>query len=291
MFPGLARPHEVEGVVREVHGEGVHHEERGVRDALLRGQRVGAFRLLLRQGDARDRGVRSKPFREVPRRAADAAADVEHSCRGAFGAPRTDGHLLHEIELGLDEVLHLAPEERARASREILVGVVSEMDVFAPVILEDLLLGPGVVLAPDGGVVGPRATGGVEVAFYPGVGPTDGQTRERRLSRSDELGGADGGRGERCADGREVGTRKDGRGGDGAHLECGRSRGGGRARDAVRRKRRARELVKRQAMGLGRGVDGRQTCCDRAARLAARGREDAARRDEGPRRETVDGCC
>ena len=69
---------------------------------------------------------------------------------------------------------------------------------------------------------------------------------------------------------------------------CGRSRGGG-ARDAVRRKRRARELVKRQAMGLGRGVDGRQTCCDRAARLAARGRGDAARRvrDRDARRSTV----
>ena len=125
-----------------------------------------------------------------------------------------------------------------------------------------------------------RSTGdrGVEVAFYPGVGPTDGQTRERRLSHSDELGGADGGRGEKCADGREVGTRKDGRGGDGAHLECGRSRGGGRARDAVRRKRRARELVKRQAMGLGRGVDGRQTCCDRALARRARPRRRCAAR-------------
>ena len=78
---------------------------------------------------------------------------------GVFSAQPAQMAILHEVQLGLDEILHLASQQRAGASRQDVVGVVPEVDVLAPVVLQDLLLRPGVVLPAHGGVVHPGRPG------------------------------------------------------------------------------------------------------------------------------------
>ena len=157
VLAGLARPHQVEGVVREVHRQRVHHLERRVWQVLLRRQLGGALDLVRGQGDALHLGVGPEALGEVPGGAADAAPDVEHpgGFRRAF---RPFQHLIDKVELGLDEILHVAAEQGARTFGHVLVGVPPEVDVFAPVVLEDAFLGPRVVLLADGAdaaVLGP----------------------------------------------------------------------------------------------------------------------------------------
>mmetsp|Transcript_5153 Transcript_5153/g.15640 ORF Transcript_5153/g.15640 Transcript_5153/m.15640 type:complete len:304 (+) Transcript_5153:468-1379(+) len=148
VLAALAAPDDVKGVVVEGHGEGVHDPEVGVGDAPRLGEGLRARDLFLRQGDAQDLGAPPELVGHVPRRAADAAADVQDLERRARGRrervdPAPLHHALREIVLGLDEVLpQVAPSH-------LLVRVVAQVDVLPPVVLEDALPRPGVVLPAD----------------------------------------------------------------------------------------------------------------------------------------------
>ena len=166
VLAGLARPHQVEGVVREVHRQRVHHPERRVWQVLLRRQLCGPLDLLRREGDAGDPRVRPERLGDVSRCTPYAAPHVEH-LRGFVGALGPGQHLVAKVELGLDEVLHLASQQGARALGQVLVTVVPQVDVLAPVVLEDLFLGPRVVLPPHGGPVHPRPAWSVQIYLQP----------------------------------------------------------------------------------------------------------------------------
>jgi len=68
---------------------------------------------------------------QVPRRAADAAADVQHACGPPRAAPVQ--HLVHKVNFGALEVLLFV------ARRALLGRVVAQVDVLAPVVLQDAL--------------------------------------------------------------------------------------------------------------------------------------------------------
>ena len=72
----------------------------------------------------------------------------ESDVRAAAGRPRVVDaapfhHPFREVVLGLDEVLPQVP------LLQFLVRVVPEVDVLAPVVFQDALPSPRVILAPD----------------------------------------------------------------------------------------------------------------------------------------------
>mmetsp|Transcript_31326 Transcript_31326/g.74448 ORF Transcript_31326/g.74448 Transcript_31326/m.74448 type:complete len:259 (+) Transcript_31326:145-921(+) len=86
VLPRLAGPHEVERVVLKLHLERVHDHELDVADAALLRELVAALDLLRRERDADDLRV-GEHRGELPRCAADAAADVEDALRRLRARP------------------------------------------------------------------------------------------------------------------------------------------------------------------------------------------------------------
>mmetsp|Transcript_1816 Transcript_1816/g.4893 ORF Transcript_1816/g.4893 Transcript_1816/m.4893 type:complete len:371 (+) Transcript_1816:473-1585(+) len=202
VFPALARPHEVELGVAKLHRERVHDLEPHVPQAALLGELGAADDLALGEGDADDLGGREGGG-EVAGGAAEAAADVEDAegftCGGRGLGERGDlgpvEHFPDKVELrGLEVCLECA-------LRDLLVGVVAEMDVVAPVVLEDPLVGPRVVLCADA-VEGARvrAGGGRERLFEHEGGEDEGDDGEDRGGQREgrEGGGEGGGGGGEC---------------------------------------------------------------------------------------------
>ena len=62
VLAALASPHKVETVVREVHGQGVHHAELGVGDVLLLRESSSALSLVARESDAHHTGAFTESF-------------------------------------------------------------------------------------------------------------------------------------------------------------------------------------------------------------------------------------
>mmetsp|Transcript_120850 Transcript_120850/g.347154 ORF Transcript_120850/g.347154 Transcript_120850/m.347154 type:complete len:339 (+) Transcript_120850:370-1386(+) len=145
------------GAVGRVAGglDGVHRVERGVgegqlhevrldelhlaADALLHGDGVAAVHLELVDGHCLDLGAGEAC--DVPRRAADAAAAVQHG--GAFADAEAAGEVVLVAEDGLLETLALAPvrEVEARAPaplvelrRQVVVGVDEVGVILVPVL-------------------------------------------------------------------------------------------------------------------------------------------------------------
>jgi len=118
---------------------------------------------------------------QVPRGAAEAAADVEDALGRRRATPRQ--HLIHEVELcrlrtnrllgntslqnggqSWRSTLHLVPSHEREEHLEILplvaslalsIAVVAQMDVLAPVVLQDALLRPRIVLLADVALIFP----------------------------------------------------------------------------------------------------------------------------------------
>mmetsp|Transcript_57768 Transcript_57768/g.146601 ORF Transcript_57768/g.146601 Transcript_57768/m.146601 type:complete len:422 (+) Transcript_57768:136-1401(+) len=159
VLAGLTPPHQVEGAVLEHHVEGIRHLELDVGEAGLLGQLRRPGHLLGGERDSDDLGLRERPSQE-PRCASDAATYIQDLLRRSCARPSQ--HLFAEFKLGLNEVLVLASQVTVSRSKkgdhEPIVLVVpllilerrvrAHVDVLTPVVLEDALARPRVVLGP-----------------------------------------------------------------------------------------------------------------------------------------------
>mmetsp|Transcript_20219 Transcript_20219/g.57999 ORF Transcript_20219/g.57999 Transcript_20219/m.57999 type:complete len:321 (-) Transcript_20219:199-1161(-) len=176
VLAGLAGPNDVEGVVGKFHLEGIHDGEAGVGNALLFRQLGRPLDLVGTEGDAGNVGLRAELLGQIPRRSADATSNVQDlGLRVALlGANSAEvHHLIDKVELGLDEVLLLVP------SLHLLLGVVAQVDVLSPVVFQNSILRPRVVL-PGHGTLLVLAGGPVENELdarspHDGGGRADGQ--------------------------------------------------------------------------------------------------------------------
>mmetsp|Transcript_16239 Transcript_16239/g.22445 ORF Transcript_16239/g.22445 Transcript_16239/m.22445 type:complete len:317 (-) Transcript_16239:322-1272(-) len=140
VLPGLAGPHQVESVVCMLLVERVHHLELHIAQPLILSELSPALHLVGRERDPGNLGV-GKLLGENARGPSDPAAAVQDALDIlALGAAPLQ-HLVGEVFLGLDEVLLQVP------CRPLLFCVVSQVDVFAPVVFQDTLLRPGIVLS------------------------------------------------------------------------------------------------------------------------------------------------
>ena len=125
VLAALERPHEVERVVGKRHVERVRHLKLHLVAQPLRvGERAGARRLHRAQRDPD--ALRAVLARDVPRRAADPAADVEDARRRRAAVAADAGPLEHRVD-HVDLRLHVV---LARAAR-----VVAVVHVLAPHLL------------------------------------------------------------------------------------------------------------------------------------------------------------
>mmetsp|Transcript_435 Transcript_435/g.1134 ORF Transcript_435/g.1134 Transcript_435/m.1134 type:complete len:323 (-) Transcript_435:116-1084(-) len=130
MLARLARPDKVERVIRIVHLQRVHHLEVHVVQVSLLCELRGPLYLVRGQRNAGHLRTRVG-LGEVPASSTDAATDIKHALGRIRGAPLE--HLVNKCVLCLDEITFLVP------GRALLLRIVAQVNVLAPVVFEDAL--------------------------------------------------------------------------------------------------------------------------------------------------------